>query len=105
MTSATGTHGITVTGETLTVDALDSKPGCAGPPRIESGTLTVTWTGSTRGDGTTTSGTTTGGGTLTATVTWTIVNDEGNVVVEPSGGSYWSNCPPTPQSAKNPGSP
>ncbi|MEV1174927.1 hypothetical protein [Nonomuraea sp. NPDC049784] len=97
MTSATGTHDITVAGDTLTVDAPAPTPGCLGPARTDSGTLTITWTGINRGDGNTTSGTTTGGGTLTTTVTWTVVDDEGDIVVEPSDGSYSSNCPSTPK--------
>ncbi|WP_157246200.1 RNA polymerase sigma factor [Nonomuraea typhae] len=94
VTSASGSPGISVAGTTYTVEAPESRPGCPGPPTGESGTVTVSWSGTKTGDGTTTEGTTTGGGTLTLSVSWTVSKDKGTFVPDMKGGGYWSNCSP-----------
>ncbi|MEU4576134.1 sigma factor-like helix-turn-helix DNA-binding protein [Nonomuraea sp. NPDC023979] len=93
--SATSSNGIQVSGSRFTVSAPQSKPGCS--PSTESGTITLTWSGSNTGDGRTTAGTTDAGGSLSVNVSWTVEADKGiwlssGPVTNGSRG-YWSNCP------------
>ncbi|PZG01537.1 hypothetical protein C1J01_47970 [Nonomuraea aridisoli] len=80
----------------MTVSAPRSRPGCTAT--TDSGIATISWTGTTTGDGVTTAGTTTGGGTLTLTVSWTVEADKGTWMPTGSIGyvgsseGYWSNC-------------
>ncbi|WP_327090794.1 hypothetical protein OIE66_09275 [Nonomuraea sp. NBC_01738] len=94
VTSASGSSGISVSGSSYTVGAPASRPGCPGPATTESGTITVSWSGTATGDGTTTAGTTSGSGTLTMNVSWTVTKDKGTFVPDMKGGGYWSNCSP-----------
>ncbi|MFI6534349.1 PT domain-containing protein [Nonomuraea sp. NPDC050547] len=94
ITSASGSNGISVSGSSYTVSAPTSRPGCPGAPTTESGTITVSWSGTRSGDGTTTAGTTSGDGTLTMSVSWTVAKDKGTFVPDMKGGGYWSNCSP-----------
>ncbi|GAA0912065.1 hypothetical protein [Nonomuraea longicatena] len=94
ITSASGSNGISVSGSSYSVSAPTSRPGCPGPDSTESGTISVSWSGTTTGNGTTTEGTATGGGTLTMSVSWTVARDKGTYVPDMNGGGYWSNCGP-----------
>lgn len=94
VTSASGSNGINVSGTSYSVDAPPSKPGCPGPATRESGTITVSWSGTATGDGSTTEGTSNGGGTLTLSVSWSVAKDKGVFVPDMKGGGYWSNCSP-----------
>ncbi|MFB9471633.1 hypothetical protein ACFFR3_19090 [Nonomuraea salmonea] len=95
--SATGSPGITVSGTRVTVSAPTSQPGCASS--TENGTVTISWTGTTTGDGRTSAGTTTASGALTLRVTWTVEADRGYWVatgpVSHVGDrqGFWINCP------------
>ncbi|MFI6292003.1 hypothetical protein ACIBEJ_10495 [Nonomuraea sp. NPDC050790] len=94
ITSASGSNGISVSGSSYTVGAPASRPGCPGAPTSESGTITVSWSGTRTGDGSSTAGTTSGSGTLTMSVSWTVAKDKGTFVPDMKGGGYWSNCSP-----------
>ncbi|GGO81353.1 hypothetical protein [Nonomuraea cavernae] len=93
--SASGSSGISINGTRITVSAPREKPGCA--RFTESGTVTLTWSGTSTGDGRITAGTTTGVGTLTVTVTWTVEADQGYWIssgpVYSDRQGHWSNCP------------
>ncbi|GAA1680076.1 hypothetical protein GCM10009733_091060 [Nonomuraea maheshkhaliensis] len=97
ITSGRGTSGIVVDGDRITVSAPASTPAC--DDITESGAATISWTGTTTGDGRTSEGTTRGGGTLTLPVSWTIEADKGTWM--PTGSvtytgdheGRWSNCP------------
>ncbi|GGO80313.1 RNA polymerase sigma factor [Nonomuraea cavernae] len=92
VTSVTGSRGIAVSGRSFRVKAPASRPDCPGPAVTGSGTITVRWQGTARGDGRTTAGTTTGGGTLKLRVTWKVPRDPGPYVQDGEGGGTWTNC-------------
>ncbi|MEU8244950.1 hypothetical protein [Nonomuraea sp. NPDC048916] len=95
ITSVTGSRGIAVSGRSFRVKAPASRPDCPGPAATGSGTITVRWQGTARGDGRTTAGTTTGGGTLKLRVTWKVPRDPGPYVQDGEGGEgggTWTNC-------------
>ncbi|MEV4104802.1 hypothetical protein AB0J42_31555 [Nonomuraea sp. NPDC049649] len=88
VTSFSGSNGIALSGNTFTVRAPASRPGCDGPPVTESGVITVHWAGTATND----SGTAEAEGTLTMMVSWTVTSDKGALIPDADGG-YWSNCP------------
>ncbi|MER7613405.1 RNA polymerase sigma factor [Nonomuraea wenchangensis] len=90
ITSVGGIAGTSVSGTTVAVTAPASRPGCT--DTTESATLSVNWSGTTTGDGRTTTGTTAATGTLTAHVSWAVKGDKGTLV-HTGHGDYWSNCP------------
>ncbi|MEV0593670.1 RNA polymerase sigma factor [Nonomuraea cavernae] len=92
VTSVTGSGGIAVSGRSFRVKAPASRPDCPGPAARGSGTITVRWQGTAKGDGRTTAGTTTGGGTLKLRVTWKVPRDPGPYVQDGEGGGTWTNC-------------
>ncbi|MEV0315543.1 RNA polymerase sigma factor [Nonomuraea fuscirosea] len=97
ITSGRGTSGIVVDGDRITVSAPTSTPAC--DDITESGTATITWSGTSTGDGRTSEGTTRSDGILTLPVSWTIEADKGTWI--PTGSvayagdheGRWSNCP------------
>ncbi|WP_433517153.1 hypothetical protein ACQP2T_17325 [Nonomuraea sp. CA-143628] len=92
ITTVSGTKGIAVSAHAFRVQAPASRPGCPGPPATEFGKVTVRWTGTSSGDGQSTTGLVRGSGTLTLRVSWTVANAKGSYVSDGKGGGYWTNC-------------
>jgi hypothetical protein len=92
ITTVSGTKGIAVSAHAFRVQAPASRPGCPGPPATEFGKVTVRWTGTSSGDGQSTTGLVRGSGTLTLRLSWTVANAKGSYVSDGKGSGYWTNC-------------
>ncbi|MFI7150615.1 hypothetical protein ACIBO2_37335 [Nonomuraea sp. NPDC050022] len=92
ITTVSGTKGIAVSAHAFRVQAPASRPGCPGPPATEFGKVTVRWTGTSSGNGQSTTGLVRGSGTLTLRLSWTVANAKGSYVSDGKGSGYWTNC-------------
>lgn len=90
--AVSATKGIAVSAHAFRVQAPASRPGCPGPPATEFGKVTVRWTGTSSGDGQSTTGLVRGSGTLTLRLSWTVANAKGSYVSDGKGSGYWTNC-------------